>query len=234
MTTVAVIQARMTSSRIPGKVMLPLAGEPIVYRIVERLRHIPSIDRICFSVPDGDSQEELVALAGRLAGVELTRGPEEDILSRFAIAARETGADTICRFWGDCPAIDPAVCQELISAYGGDLKFATIPDKSGYPAGYEVQIIDAECLLKADAEVDNGDARHNFTVIFSAQPERYPAFHLCYQPYLSELNLLLDTPRDYERLQHIFDVLYPINPVFGLADIIALSHREPKFFASEG
>ena len=122
----------------------------------------------------------------------------------------------------------------MISAYGGDLKFATITDKSGYPAGYEVQIIDAECLLKADAEVENGDARHNFTVIFAAQPERYPAFHLCYQPYLSELNLLLDTPGDYERLQQIFDVLYPINPVFGLADIIALSHRQPKFFASEG
>ena len=108
MTTVAVIQARMTSRRIPGKVMLPLAGKPIVYRIVERLRYIPSIDRICVSVPDGDTQEELVAFVGRLAGVELTRGPEEDILSRFAIAARGTGADTVCRFWGDCPAIDPA------------------------------------------------------------------------------------------------------------------------------
>ncbi len=233
MTTAAVIQARMTSTRLPGKVMLPLAGEPAVYRIVERIKAMTAVDVICFSIPDGVEQRDLIDFAGGLDGVQVTRGPEEDILKRFALAAEATQADTVLRFWGDCPAVDPAVCSELIAAYGGGLKFATVPDKSGYPAGYEFQIIDADSILSADSEVVDFGERHHFLGIFASQPQRYPAFHLRHRPYLSDLSLLLDTRPDYERLQRVFSALYALNPVFGLTEVVDLAAREPELFAPE-
>jgi len=234
MTAAAVIQARLTSTRLPGKVLLPLAGEPAIFQIVERLRRIASIDRICVSVPDGDAQQPLSQYVESLGDVRLTRGPEEDILRRLTMAAEATGADTVYRFWGDCPAVDPAVCNALIAIYHGDrLKFATIPDKSGYPGGYEFEIIDAVCLRAADAEIRDAAARHVFHDIFTAEPERFPQFHLRRRPFLSHLRLLLDTPDDYRRLAQIFSILYPENPAFGLAEVEALARQEPALFISD-
>ncbi|NQU57756.1 MAG: NTP transferase domain-containing protein [Rhodospirillales bacterium] len=234
MTTAAVIQARMTSTRLPGKVLLPLAGEPVIFRIIERLRQIPSVDRICISTPDGDAQEPLVAFAHALGDVTVTRGPEEDILKRLALAAQATGADTIYRFWGDCPAIDPKVCAELIRVYDEkDLVFASIPDKSGYPAGLEFEIVDAPTLLDVDRETTDPSARHIFHDIFTENPDRFPQAHLRYEPYLSDLFLLLDTVDDYARLEEIFSKLYPKNPVFGLDEIVALAAIKPALFAAE-
>lgn len=234
MTTVAVIQARLTSTRLPGKILLPLAGQPAIFRIVERLRRMSAIDRICVTIPEGERQRALAAYVEGLDGVVLCRGPEEDILGRLALAATATGADTVCRFWGDCPAIDPEVCGKLIETYRRDnLKFATIPDKSGYPGGYEFEIVDAECLLRADADIRNDVARHTFHGIFIDRPGRYPQFHLRHEPYLSHLRLLLDTPKDYRRIDRIFSILYPDNPVFGLAEVVALAGHEPALFVSD-
>jgi len=234
MTATAVIQARLTSTRLPGKVMLPLAGEPVIFRIVERLRRIASIDQICVSVPDGDGQEPLLEYVESLVDVHLTRGPEEDILRRLTMASEATGADTVYRFWGDCPAIDPAVCDKLIAIYHRDkLTFATIPDKSGYPGGYEFEIVNAACLRAVDADIQDAEARHVFHNIFTAQPGRFPQFHLRRRPYLSHLRLLLDTPKDYQRLARIFSILYPAKSAFGLAEIKALARREPALFVSD-
>lgn len=234
MTTTAVIQARMTSTRLPGKVMLPLAGAPVVFRIIERLRCIPSIDHICISTPDGDAQEPLVAFGLSLDDVTVTRGPEEDILRRLALAAEATGADTVYRFWGDCPAIDPEVCGKLIEIYGEkDLVFASIPDKSGYPAGLEFEIIDGKTLLEADKETKDPDARHIFHDIFLGHPDRFPQVALRHEPYLSNLSLLLDTTEDYARLEKIFARLYPRNPVFGLQEIATLAKEQPALFAGD-
>ncbi|HEX9702355.1 MAG TPA: NTP transferase domain-containing protein [Rhodospirillales bacterium] len=234
MTTAAVIQARITSTRLPGKVMLPLAGEPAIFRIIERLRRIAAIDRICVSVPDGGAQNPLAAYVENLGDITLARGPEEDILKRLALAATATGAGTVCRFWGDCPAIDPAVCDRLIDVYRRDgLQFASIPDKSGYPGGYEFEIVDAGCLRAVDAEIADVEARHFFHGIFIDRPERFRQFHLRHQPYLSHLRLLLDTPGDYRRLGRIFSILYLENPIFGLAEVTALAGREPALFVSD-
>ena len=102
MTTVAIIQARNTSKRLPGKVVLPLAGVPVVTHIAERMKMTDGVDVVCVAIPDGPGQAPLAELVESLDGVILARGPEDDILRRFAIAAEQTHADIVLRLFADC------------------------------------------------------------------------------------------------------------------------------------
>ena len=107
--SVAVIQARMTSSRLPGKVLLPLAGHPVLWHVVERARRIPGLDGIAVAIPDGDGQGPLAAFVDGLPDVMLLRGPEDDVLSRYIHAAEESRAEILLRITSDCPVIDPGI-----------------------------------------------------------------------------------------------------------------------------
>ncbi|MEX0692948.1 MAG: NTP transferase domain-containing protein [Rhodospirillales bacterium] len=233
MSTVAVIQARHTSTRLPGKMLLALADIPVIEHIVRRVRAVASIDRVCISIPVGDSQAPLADFITTLEGVHLSRGPEEDLLTRFAIAAEETGADVIVRLWGDCPAIDPALISVMLDSFTrSKADWAYLNDQSGYPLGNECQAISRKALGIAAAEATSDvdlEAVHSYL-------DRIPArFSKCSvvrpgSAGQSKLQMLLDTADDYRKLGTIFDTLYPANPLFGLAETEALAAREPELF----
>ncbi len=231
MTTVAIIQARTTSSRLPGKVLLELAGKPVLVHIVERARRISGLDRVSVAIPEGEAQRPLADLVETLDGVVLARGPEEDLTRRFAIAAELTGAATIVRLYADCPAVDPAAASALLAAYrAAGVPFARICADSGYPEGFELQVISIQALLRADREARDADDREMLDTFFIRQPERFPAISLQYRPVLSSILLLLDTPGDYEKLQRVFDRLYRQNPEFGLSEIEFMAKQSPELF----
>ncbi len=235
MTTAAIIQARHTSTRLPGKVVMPLAGVAVLTHIVERAKRIEGIDAVCITVPDGPGQEPLVALTEELAKqsdtVHLSFGPEEDLVKRYAIAAEQLAADTVMQLWGDCPLIDSAVAGALLAAYRrAGVPFATIPDDSGYPEGVEAFVMSTEAILTADREATDPEEREAFHLFFSRQPERFPSIHLNRKPNRHALKVLLDTEDDYRRLSQIFDALYPRNPVFGIDEIEALAEERPELF----
>ena len=112
MTTLIIVQARMTSTRLPGKVLLPLAGEPMLTRLIERLRRVQRADGIVVATTTNATDDPIAALCAQ-QGVPCHRGSEHDVLSRYADAARLHGADVVVRITSDCPLIDPALIDRL-------------------------------------------------------------------------------------------------------------------------
>ena len=231
MTAVAVIQARQNSTRLPGKAVLPLAGRPVIAHVADRARLIPGVAAVAVTVPDGLGQEPLVAAVGGLKGVGLCRGPENDLIRRFIIAAEASRAAIVVRLWADCPALDPTVAGALLAAArAAGVPFATLPSDSGYPEGVEAHVMTIEALRTADADAADAEDREIIHGFFARQPARFPAIHLRRQPDRHAIKVLLDTPGDYARLKQVFEILYPRNPAFGVAEIEALAAERPELF----
>src|SRR5689334_18525028 len=112
---VAIIQARVGSSRLPGKVMMDLNGAPVLAHVLARAAAIPGIDRVCCAIPDLAENDALAALAGDL-GATVVRGSETDVLDRYRQAAAACGAETVMRITSDCPLLDPAVSGAVLAA----------------------------------------------------------------------------------------------------------------------
>jgi len=236
MTTVAIIQARHTSSRLPGKMTLPLAGIPVIEHIVRRIRTVGGIDKICVSIPEGPTQTPLADVIGTLDDVYLSRGPEDHLLTRFAIAASETAADVVVRLWGDCPAVDPVLVEGAIGTFFAEAPDWTyLSDQSGYPLGNENQVIARAALDTAAAEVtgdDDLEAVHTWLV---KHPERFRRLDIRRPGTTgpSPFQMLLDTADDYAKLCKVFEALYPANPTFGVADVEVLAEVVPALFTAD-
>jgi len=165
--------------------------------------------------------------------VHLSRGPEEDLLHRFAIAAEETGADTIVRLWGDCPAIDPALIGVMIRAFWqAKADWAYLSDHSGYPLGNECQAMTRATLGAAAYEASTLTDLEGVNTYLARYPERFLKCDVT-RPGTdtqSPLQMLLDTQTDYRKLSAIFTMLFPENPLFGLAETEALAETQPALF----
>lgn len=237
MKTVAVIQARHTSSRLPGKMLLPLCNIPVIAHIIARAQSVSEIDQVCVTIPEGEAQRPLADYIGTLDNIHLSRGPEENLLRRFTIAAEQTSADFVTRLWGDCPAIDPAVIRQLILTFRAEqTDWAYLSDKSAYPLGYECQAFRAHVLTTADREVTEAYDQEALHTFLNKHPERFSKTDIWKDDVPdqcpSELQILLDTNEDYKKLCVIFEMLYPSASLFGLDEIEALAKRRPELFTA--
>ena len=219
----------MTSTRLPGKVLLPAAGRPLLAHLVERLKRVPSIDEIVIATTTNGADDPIVELA-RTLGVTYFRGSEDDVLGRVLSAAKNSYADTIVEITADCPAIDPSIVQRCIETFiasGADyVSNILVPT---YPWGMDTQVFATETLAQADtATTDDPAAREHVSLYIYEHPERFTLVNVAAPPELTwpELHIELDTPEDYELIRTIFDELYPQHPDFALGDIISLLRRK--------
>jgi spore coat polysaccharide biosynthesis protein SpsF (cytidylyltransferase family) len=158
--SVAVIQARMGSSRLPGKVTMELAGQPVLAHVVARARAAPGVDAVCVAAPITSQDDPLAQLAESL-GAEVVRGSETDVLSRYALAAQLTGADRIVRVTADCPFLDPEVTGRVLALLDGGADYASNVAPRSWPKGLDVEAFTFDALMRAYAEaVDPYDREH--------------------------------------------------------------------------
>lgn len=231
MKTLIIVQARMTSTRLPGKVLLPLAGEPMLTRLVERLRRVRRANDIVVATTTNATDDPIAALCAQL-GVTCYRGSEQDVLSRYADAARLHGADVVVRITSDCPLIDPALIDQVIAAYeegGSDYVSNMLPPT--WPYGMAVEVFSAAALSQANAAATQAAEREHVTPFLYWHPERYRLRNLDSPVNLSRHRWTVDTPEDYELVRRLFDHLIPAHPQFTQADVLALLDQHPDWIA---
>ena len=220
----------MTSTRLPGKVLLDAAGKPMLERMVERVRCVPSLDGIIIATTTNACDDPIVELAERL-GVGAFRGSEGDVMSRVLGAAQAHGVDIIVELTGDCPVIDPMLIERVIQAYhesGADY-CANILTRS-YPIGMDTQVFGTHILADAFRRTDDPSDREHVSLFIYRHPELYSLHNVLSDDRhrLPDLRLTLDTPEDLPLLRGVFEGLLPQNPDFNLDDILNLLQERPE------
>lgn len=163
MTTAIIVQARVGSTRLPGKVLLPLAGHTVLEEVLRRCRAIPGADLVVCAIPEGLADEVLVAPAMR-AGAMVTRGSASDVLQRYRKAADEVGADIVMRVTSDCPLIDPALCGEVLALRAArDVDYAANNMPPGFPHGLDCEAFTTAALRRADEDARDPYEREHVT-----------------------------------------------------------------------
>lgn len=228
---VVLIQARMSSTRLPGKVLMRVAGRPLLSYLVERLRRVRLAQRIVVATSTNPADDAIVQFCAAEA-VECMRGPEQDVLARFAAAARQYEAQAIVRVTSDCPLIEPELIDAAIEAFGasrGQLDYVSNMLQPTWPYGMAVEVISARALAQAHAEARDPAEREHVTPFIYWRPERYRLKSLTMTPDLRARRWTVDTPEDFELVSRILTALYPARPQFTIADVLALLERHPDW-----
>jgi spore coat polysaccharide biosynthesis protein SpsF len=233
MKTIATIEARMTSSRLPGKVLLPAGGKPMLQHLVERLRAVSSLDGIVLATTINSSDDELEKFAGYI-GIDCYRGSEEDVMSRVIGAGSSVNAEIIVEITGDCPIIDPQIIEQTIRMYyANPADYVSNAHIKSYPNGMDTQVFLLETLKRsADMTDDKLDHEH-VTLHIRNHPEIFSQVQLVAPPELNwpELGLTLDEPADYELLKQIIEHFGNKNPLFSCLDVVRLLRERPEWVA---
>ncbi len=233
MKTVTVIQARMGSSRLPGKIMLPLVGQPLLVRQLERVRAAERCGTIVVATttkPEDDAIAELC----RWHHVHCFRGHATDLLDRHYWAGRAFRADVVVKIPSDCPLIDPNVIDRVISAY---LLSETAPDfvsnlhPATYPDGNDVEVMSMPALKTAWREAKHDYEREHTTPFFWDNPGRFRIHNVAWETglnYAMSHRWTIDYPQDYEFIRAVYAELFLNSPHFTLWDILRLLERNPQ------
>jgi spore coat polysaccharide biosynthesis protein SpsF len=204
---VAIVQARLGSTRLPGKVLRDLAGEPMLARVLERLRRAASLGGVIVATSDLPGDDPLADwLAAR--GHACFRGSEQDVLSRFAGAAEQAAADAIVRITADCPLIDPDVVDQVVEAFragqpGVDYACNFFPRRT-FPRGLDTEILGREALERCVREATDASSREHVTSFIYQHPERFRLLGIESGGDYSEHRWTVDTPEDFELIEKVY------------------------------
>jgi spore coat polysaccharide biosynthesis protein SpsF len=230
MRTIATIEARMAATRLPGKVMLPLAGAPMLERLVERVRCARGVDDVVVATTVAPEDRVIVDLCERI-NCSVHRGSVEDITQRLLEAAQS--ADVVVQITGDCPLIDPGhIDRTLRLLFDEDADYAANNLKgSTLPIGFDVRAFTMDALRRAAAMSDDPIDRVHGSYFICRNPAlfRLAGWEAPRGLDWPELRLTVDEPADYELVRRVFEALYPQRPHFDATDVVALMRRRPDW-----
>ncbi|HUK62611.1 MAG TPA: glycosyltransferase family protein [Dongiaceae bacterium] len=232
MRIVAVIQARTGSSRLPGKVLLPLGGRSVLERMIERVRAARQLDAVVVATTILPTDDPIRVLAAEM-GVTCVSGDPTDLLDRHLAAARATAAEAVVKIPSDCPLIDPRVIDEVVGFYRsreGRLAFVSNLHPPTWPDGNDVEVMSLEVLETAWCEATQGFEREHTTPFIWDHPERFPIANVTAPWDLSASHrLTLDYQEDYQVIAAVFGALYrPGAPPFTVEEIVAFLDAHPE------
>lgn len=229
MRTLAIIQARMASTRLPGKVLRNLCGQPVLYHIIQRVKRMEHIDNVIVATSEHETDEPVFEFA-RGQGIDCFRGSEGDVLERFAQAAQAFDAkpeDVIMRLTADNPFVDPGVCGELLSYF--DKHSFSYAATAGYPLGIGAEVFTGQALQEAHKNARKAYEREHVTPFLYRPGQVYGTLRSAVD--LSHVRLTIDTPEDYQAAQNIYDALYGKDPNFGFLEIMDYLDNNPEVAA---
>jgi spore coat polysaccharide biosynthesis protein SpsF len=231
---VIIVQARMTSTRLPGKVLADLAGRPMLERQVERLRRCARADELVIATTTNAEDGPLVELADRL-GARWFRGSEHDVLARYAGAAREAGADLVVRVTSDCPLIDPGEADRVIAALEerrDAVDYAANTLERRLPRGLDTEALWRDVLERVDRMATSEPAREHVTWFVHTERPGLFSLHAVAPPYdAADLRWTVDTPEDLATVRAVYEGLGLAERDVALDEVIAWVRARPEVAA---
>jgi spore coat polysaccharide biosynthesis protein SpsF len=246
MKVVAVVQARMGSTRLHGKVMLPLAGRPVIGHVVDRIRRVPEVDEVVVATSTLQGEQPLIDYLATLPGISIFRGSAQDVLHRYYQAALAAQATVVVRITADCPLLSTRVSSEVIKDAlsrppGWDFVSNTLIRT--YPDGLDTEVMTFAAIEVAHRQAALQPEREHVTPYILTHPDRFNLYNVADSTDRHHLRWTLDTPEDYKLISGIYDSLYPSNPLFDYGETLALLDQKPessvpgtqtKLYAGEG
>lgn len=224
----AILQARLSSTRLPGKVLKPIMDKPMLAYHLERISRCKQIDKLIVATSDHPEDMAIADLCQKL-NVTCFQGPLEDVLTRFYLATQAYQPTHIVRLTGDCPLADPELIDELITFHvEGQYDYSSNCHIATYPDGLDAEILTYPAFMRIYQQATTQAEREHVTYYVHQHKAEFKIGLLSREPSLAHLRWTVDEPADFELVKRIYERLYPENPNFKTADILALIDREPE------
>jgi spore coat polysaccharide biosynthesis protein SpsF len=227
MHTVAVIQARMGSTRLPGKVLREIAGRPMIDWVVGWARQISTVDKVVVATSVLEREAPLVEHLNE-EGIPVLRGPEDDVLARYVKAMETNEADAVVRLTGDCPLLMPEVSERVIQAFlEEDCDYASNTIERTYPRGLDTEVLSPEALRRSDNEATEAADREHVTRYIRRRPDRFSLCSVTTEKDRSDLRWTVDEGADLTLVRKIYSEMDGM--VFGYHDVLQLLEAHPEW-----
>lgn len=223
----AIVQARMGSMRLPGKVLLPILGQPMLALLLERVAAARLVDRVIIAT-SGHPSDLAIQQFAQVKGIFCIRGAMDDVLDRYHQGAKRSQADHIVRITGDCPLIDPDIIDTVIRAHikdGNDYTSNVHPPS--FPDGMDVEVMTFPALDEAWSYADKPSEREHVTSYFRRDLSHMQIGNVAHESDLSDMRLTVDEAEDFEVVKAVFEGLVAQGLRFSLADIVSFLQSNP-------
>jgi spore coat polysaccharide biosynthesis protein SpsF len=231
---ITLVQARTSSTRLPGKVLMPLCGKPLLLRMVERLRQAKLAGRIVVVTTNDTSDDSIVDLCNS-QGIDVFRGDMNNLLDRHYQAAKAYDAEIVLKIPSDCPLIDPAIVDFVIDYYlqnSGKFDYVSNLHPATYPDGNDVEVMSFKSLEMAWKNATRKLELEHTTPYLWENPDQFSIGNVVWpsgKDYSMSHRWTIDYPEDYQFIKTVYDELYPKNPIFSMGEIIDLvDNKKPE------
>jgi len=230
----AVVQARLGSTRLPGKARLPVAGRPMAALVLERARAIPGVDGVVLATTSGRDDDALADLARDL-GVPCVRGSVDDVLDRFHAVVARHPADAVLRVTADCPLLDPEVSGRVVAEYlrhRGEVDYVSNVDPPTFPDGLDTEVFSSAALDRAWREAALPSDREHVTTYMRRGERGFRRRNVAHAVDLSGHRFTVDEPRDLALVRAVYAALSPDGGrIFGMGEVLDLLRERPDLAA---
>jgi spore coat polysaccharide biosynthesis protein SpsF len=226
----AIIQARMSSTRLPEKIMLKVCDKTVLEHIILRIQKSKKIDKILIATTTNKT-DDVIENFCKEKQIECFRGSEDDVLSRYKFANDYLNSDIVVRICSDCPLLDSNIIDDVINTFqNGNYDYVNnlMPLPRTYPDGLLVEVFSSKVLNEAYVEAKKPSDREHVTLFMWNRPKRYNIFRLDYKEDFSKYRFNLDYPEDFTVIKAIYESLYPDNPDFVMSDVITWLNNHPE------
>ena len=229
MKNLAIIQARVSSTRLPNKVMLKLEDKTVLEHVIYRVKRSKLVTDVTVATSSNKKDSEIVSLCADI-GIRVFCGSEDDVLDRYYRAAKQLSPDHITRITSDCPLIDPAVIDLVVGRHlKEDVDYTSNTIKPTFPDGVDVEIFTFKALEKAWENANLASEREHVTPYIRKHTEIFKTINVEYDRDLSDKRWTLDNKEDYEFIACLYKNLYEKDQSFGLSETLQLLSKHPEF-----
>ncbi|PEJ59106.1 acylneuraminate cytidylyltransferase [Bacillus sp. AFS002410] len=229
MKVVAIIQARMGSTRLPGKVLLKVLNKPLLAYQIERVKRAKLIDEIVVATTTNEIDQKIVDFC-EFMSLSYYRGSEDDVLSRYFEAASLYNADLIVRITSDCPLIDPTIIDTVINEFKLNMHhidYVSNTVQRSFPIGMDIEVMSFS-LIKTINQLQLPESYREHVTPFIYRSQKYSIKQIVQNVNKSHIRLTVDTPEDFKLISTIIEEIYSTNPFFTLLDLYDLFERKPE------